>query len=123
MSESILVSIKKRLGIAEEYTHFDPDVIMDINTVLMILHQMGVGPSTPLTITDASTTWDEFLQDKNDIEAAKTYIAQRVKLMFDTPQNATHVNALNETNKELEWRLYSAPSSGNFIVEEESEDV
>ena len=123
MSESILVSIKKRLGIAEEYTHFDPDVIMDINTVLMILHQMGVGPSTPLTITDASTTWDEFLQDKNDIEAAKTYIAQRVKLMFDTPQNATHVNALNETNKELEWRLYSAPSSGNFIIEEESEDV
>ena len=43
--ESILTSIKKMLGIDEEYTHFDADVIMDINSVLMILTQLGVGPA------------------------------------------------------------------------------
>lgn len=122
MSESILTSIKKLLGIAEDYNFFDADIIMDINTVLMILHQMGVGPSTPMTIEDASKTWSDFLEDKNDIEAVKTYIALKVRLMFDPPQNSAHINAINENIKELEWRLYSAPSSKNFEVEEDEED-
>lgn len=114
MSESILTSVKKRLGIAEDYTFFDADLLMDINTVLMILHQMGVGPTEPMEITDASTVWSDFFDGKTDISAVKTYIALKVKLMFDPPQNSGHTNAINETIRELEWRLYSAPSGKNF---------
>lgn len=42
--ESVLTSIKKMLGITEEYEHFDSDIIMHINSVFMILTQLGVGP-------------------------------------------------------------------------------
>ena len=42
--DSILTSVKKLLGLTEEYTAFDADLIMHINSVLMILRQMGVGP-------------------------------------------------------------------------------
>ena len=114
MSESILVSIKKLLGIDSEYTHFDADIIMHINSALMILHQEGVGPDEPMMIEDGSTTWDEFFGDKNDIAAVKTWLGLKVRLVFDPPQNSAHINAINENLKELEWRLYSAKSSKNF---------
>ena len=48
--ESILISIKKLLGIAAEFTEFDADIIMHINSVFMILTQLGVGPSKGFTI-------------------------------------------------------------------------
>lgn len=121
MSESILTSIKKLLGIAEDYNFFDADLLMDINSVLMILHQMGIGPKEPMMIEDASATWSDFFDGKVDINAVKTYIALKVRLMFDPPQNSGHANAIAETIKELEWRLYSAESSKNFIVDEEDE--
>lgn len=119
MSESILISIKKLLGMTEDYPYFDADVLMDINSVLMILYQMGVGPKEPMTIVDESATWSDFFDDKIDINAVKTYIALKVKLMFDPPQSSSHLNAINEMIKELEWRLYSAESSENFVIDEE----
>lgn len=42
--DSILTSVKKLLGIAEECTDFDADIIMYINMALFALVQMGVGP-------------------------------------------------------------------------------
>ena len=45
MEESILTSIKKLLGITEDYEQFDTDIIIHINSVFMILTQIGVGPS------------------------------------------------------------------------------
>lgn len=115
MYESILISIKKLLGIAEDYEHFDPDLIMHINTVFMILHQMGVGPKeTPFMIEDANAIWDDFIKDVKDLQPVKTYIALKVKLVFDPPTSSSHLQAINDTIKELEWRLYSAESSDNF---------
>ena len=114
MSESILSTTKLMLGIAPEYTHFDPIIIPHINTALMILNQMGVGPEEPMMITDASTTWESFLGSKADINAVKTWVGLKVRLLFDPPQNSAHINAINENLKELEWRLYSAKSSKNF---------
>lgn len=106
--ESILTSIKKLLGPTEELTHYDPDIIMHINTVLMALRQMGVGPSTPFTISDSSATWDQFLgADNKSMEAVKTYVYLKVKLVFDPPQSSITLQAMNETLKELEFRLYS----------------
>ena len=103
--ESILTSIKKLLGITEEYTNFDPDIIMHINTVFMILNQLGVGPEKCFTIEDDVTTWNEFVPAGMDIEAIKTYIYLKVKLVFDPPSSSIVQQCMNESIKELEWRL------------------
>lgn len=105
MSDSILTSIKKLLGIAEEYTFFDADVMMHINTAFMVLYQLGVGPKTPFMIDDASATWSDFVGDAADLAGVKTYIAQKVKLAFDPPQSSAAIEALKQNIAELEWRL------------------
>lgn len=105
MSDSILTSIKKLLGITEEYTHFDADVLMHINMAFMVLYQLGVGPSTPFSIEDTSATWSDFLGDSTDLAGVKTYIYQKVKLVFDPPQSSAAITALKESIAELEWRL------------------
>ena len=122
MSDSILTTVKKLLGIADDYTYFDTDIITDINSVFMILHQMGIGSKEVFSITDKTAKWSDFLGDAGDIAAVKTYVALKVRLMFDPPTSAQHNTAINETIRELEWRLYSADSSENFIVEEGTAD-
>ena len=41
--DSILTSIKKLLGITEEYENFDHDIIMHISSGFMIFNQLEVG--------------------------------------------------------------------------------
>lgn len=105
--ESILTSIKKMLGIDEEYTHFDADIIMHINTVLMILTQLGVGPETGFVIEDDTSTWVSFVPEANaaQLHAVKSYIYMKVKLMFDPPLSSAVIEAMNRQIAELEWRL------------------
>lgn len=106
--DSILTSVKKLLGIAEEYTAFDPDIIMSINSVFAILEQLGVGPDGGFSITDSSTTWNDYFGASEDIEqneAVKNYIALKVKLMFDLPTSSTVMQATTNLTSELEWRL------------------
>lgn len=118
MNDSILNSVKKIIGITEDYKHFDQDLIMHINTILMALTQMGIGNREYFTINDETATWNDFIGGKADIEAIKTYVALRVKMIFDPPQSSTHLQAIQETIKECEWRMYIADSSENFIVKE-----
>lgn len=103
--ESILTSIKKLLGITKDYDHFDPDIIMHINSVFMILTQMGVGPSEGFTIEDETATWFDFVADMTKIEAVKSYIYLKVKLMFDPPTSGIVTEAMNRMISELEFRL------------------
>ena len=105
MNESILTSIKKMLGITSEYQHFDPDIIMHINTVLMILTQIGVGPESGFSIQDDSSKWTDFVSDINKIEAIKSYIYLKVRLLFDPPTSSSTIEAINSLISELEWRL------------------
>jgi hypothetical protein len=103
--DSILTSIKKMLGITEEYEHFDTDIIMHINTVFMILTQLGVGPSEGFIIEGKGETWEDFVGDKKTIEAVRSYIYLKVKLIFDPPLNASVLESYNRQIGELEWRL------------------
>ena len=104
--ESILTSIKKLLGIAEEYEHFDNDIIMHINSVFMILTQLGVGPSKGFVITDSSASWDDFLPEGGEkLQAVKTYMYMKVRLMFDPPTSSAVMESMNRMINELEWRL------------------
>ena len=103
--DSILNSIKKVLGIYEEDTSFDVDIIMHINTVFMTLRQIGIGPSEGFSITDSKDIWSEYLSDLALIESVKTYIALKVRLIFDPPASSAIIEAMNRTISELEWRL------------------
>ena len=118
MNESILTSIKKMLGITEEYTHFDQDIIIHINTVLMLLHQLGVGPEEGFSITDSYETWSDFLVDNKNIEAVKTYIYLKVKLLFDPPLSSAVTESINKSINELEWRLNVAVDKKEMIQNE-----
>lgn len=105
MPDSILTSIKKLLGITEEYTHFDPDIIMHINSVFMILSQLGVGPANGFSISDATAVWSDFLPDGANLQAVKSYLYQKVKLLFDPPQSSAVLDAMKQSVSEFEWRL------------------
>ena len=104
--DSILTSIKKHLGITEDYEHFDADIITHINSVFTILMQIGVGPENGFKITDKSQVWSDFMPDDERLEFVKTYIEKRVKLMFDPPQSSAVIDVINRQIEELEWRLY-----------------
>lgn len=103
--DSILTSIKKLLGITEECTEFDTDIIMHINSVFSILTQIGVGPSEGFFITDSLGVWGDFLPDDPRLEIVKTYMYQKVKLMFDPPDRAAVMEATNRMIAELEFRI------------------
>lgn len=103
--DSVLTSIKKLLGITEEYDQFDKDLIMHINSVLMVLTQIGVGPSNGMIINDSSTTWNDILSDTSNIEAVKTYVYLKVKMIFDPPSSSSVADAMNRSINEYEWRL------------------
>lgn len=102
---SILNSVKKVLGFEPDYTAFDTDILMHINTILMILYQFGVGPKTPVMVEDSSTTWDVFLDGRTDLNAVATYVYMRVRLLFDPPTSSFVIDAMTKQYKELEWRL------------------
>lgn len=103
--ESILNSIKKMLGIGEDYDHFDPDIIMHINTVFMTLTQLGVGPSEGFYIEDDTTSWLEFIPELTKLQAVKSYIYLKVRLLFDPPSSSAVMEAMKQQIAELEWRL------------------
>lgn len=109
--DSILTSVKKMLGIDESYYHFDTDIIMHINSTLMILNQLGVGPTSGFTITGPYEVWSDFIPEGRNLEAVKTYVYQKVRLIFDPPQGSAHLEALKNSIAEFEWRLNVAAES------------
>lgn len=111
--DSILTSIKKLLGITEDYNYFDPDIIMHINTVMMTLTQIGVGPSEGFVIEDETATWDDFVQDTPNfrVDWVKSYIYLKVRLLFDPPLNQGAKDAIMSCISELEFRLNVAAES------------
>ena len=104
--ESILTSIKEQLGIMEEYTHFDRQIIMHINSVFSILTQIGVGPSEGFRISDKYASWSDFLPE-NDfrLEDVKSYMYLKVKLLFDPPDRSAVMEATNRMINEFEFRI------------------
>lgn len=103
--DSILKTIKKLLGISDEETHFDTDIIMHINSVFSILHQLGVGPDKSFSIQDDTATWDDFIEDDNNFNDVRTYIYLKVRLLFDPPASSSVMSAMERQISELEWRL------------------
>ena len=105
MSDSVLLSIKQMLGISPEDTSFDVNVIMSINTALTILMDLGLTEVEDQIVTSDKMTWDELLGGRTDIEYVKTYVYQKVKMIFDPPTSTAAIDAMQRSISELEWRI------------------
>lgn len=105
MEENILNSIKKLLGIPEDYTAFDQDVMIHINSVFMILSEFGVGPSNGYSLKDGTEKWGDFISDDKNLEGIKTYVYMKVKTIFDPPLNSAVLASMKELISEFEWRI------------------
>ena len=103
--ENILDSIKKLLGIDEADLNFDQELIMHINSVFMVLHQLGVGPVGGFKISSNEEAWADFVGTRLDLESIKSYIYLKVRLLFDPPQNSFLVGSIEKQIEEYEWRL------------------
>lgn len=103
--DSILITTKKMLGMGSDYNAFDFDIIANINSVFLILNQLGVGPKLPFTITGESETWSDFWGDLHRIELVRTYMYLKIKILFDPPATGVLNEALERQIKEVEWRL------------------
>ena len=103
--DNILSSIKKLLGIPTEETAFDSDIIMHINSVFMILNQIGIGPTDGFTISDDYALWSDFIPDGQNLELVKSYMYMKVRLMFDPPSSSAVLSAMEKSISEFEWRL------------------
>ena len=105
MINSVLLSIKQMLGISPEDTSFDVNVIMSINTALTTLMDLGLTEVEDEIVTDDIMTWDDLLGGRTDIEYVKTYIYQKVKMIFDPPTSTAAIDAMQRSISELEWRI------------------
>ena len=108
METSILTSIKKLLGVAEDYAEFDEDIMTHINSVFLNLTQLGVGPEEGFMIKDDTAEWEDFINNSTQLQAVKTYVYLKVKLLFDPPLSSSVTESINRMIAELEWRLNAA---------------
>lgn len=113
MTDSILDSVKKVLGIASEYDVFDQDIILHINSVFSTLNQLGIGPTDGFAIDDDVATWTDFIGTNKKLNSVKTYVCLRVRLLFDPPATSFAISAMEKQVQEMEWRL-------NVVREEET---
>lgn len=104
-NHSILETTKKILGIDASYTAFDTDITIHINSALSTLTQLGVGPAEGFMIVDQTQLWADFIGSDPRLNAVKTYVYLRVRLLFDPPSTSFHLVAMKEQIQELEWRL------------------
>lgn len=104
--DSILTSIKKQLGIDENYEHFDQDIILLINSAFSVLGQLGFGPMQGFSITDKNDTWTSIFEENGwSTSSVKEFVFLKVKLIFDPPTTSSVIDAYQKRIAELEWRI------------------
>ena len=109
---SILDTIKKMIGICDD--SFDTDLKVCINTALISLIQIGVGPQEGFVVIDEDQTFEEFCGSNLQLESVKTYVYLKSKLMFDPPNNSNITQTFEKTIQEIEWRLNRSVETNNL---------
>ena len=104
MQTSILNTIKHMLAVTVEETAFDVDIVVGINSAMMFLSQIGVGPDG-FVISDADDNWSDLLGDATNLESVKSYVYLKTRLLFDPPATSFVLSAMQTQIAELEWRL------------------
>lgn len=118
MVPKVLSTIKKTIGISDEDKSFDIDLLLHINTTLLILSQLGLKEADITPMIDEETTWEQLLGGRTDLEVVKTYIYFKVKNMFDPPTNSAGLEANNKLIAELEWRINNITTNKGVIINE-----
>ena len=103
--ESILTSVKKKIGITEDYEQFDEDLIISINSALSVLTQVGVGPESGFSIEDKNSKWSDFMGSDKRLNMVQQFVYASVKLEFDPPASSAHIDALERAKDEYIWRI------------------
>jgi hypothetical protein len=105
MEPSILKSTKKILGVAQDYTVFDQDIITYINMAFSTLNQLDLSHTDGYSVTGYDSEWNDYLPDGANLNAIKTYIFLKVRLLFDPPTTSFAIESLSRQLDEVEWRL------------------
>jgi hypothetical protein len=105
MSPSILNSTKKVLGLAEDYTVFDQDVIVFINSAFSTLNQLGLGPVEGFWITGEDEEWDDYPVEPAALGMVRSYVFLKTRVLFDPPNLSYLATAMQQQIEEMEWRL------------------
>lgn len=105
MDNSILSSVKNALDIVEDCEDFDSVLVMHINSVFFTLSQLGVGPKEGFFIKGKDEVWSDYISEGLNMEAVKSYMYLKVRLLFDPPTNSFVVTSMENQAKEYEWRL------------------
>lgn len=114
---SILHSVKKIIGLSHDYTPFDDEIILHINSVLHRTTMLAIDDY--MSISGPEDEWTDFIPDCSEIESVKTYVGLKVKKIFDPPSSSSVMQALNDTLGELEFMIYcqTNPSKGDITYE------
>ena len=105
MQDSILMTIRKLVCGNPYADHFDTDLLVHINACFSILNQLGVGPENGFVVTDETQSWSSYIADNYILNMVKTYVALKVKKIFDPPLTSSVLEAMDKEISQLEWRL------------------
>lgn len=122
MEDSILIDIKKMLGIDKDYTDFDVDVVIAINSVISTLYQIGIESAKDYSIVDAENTWSELSLDEGLLNLVKPYVYMKVRTMFDPPNNSFLLDSIKNQVSELEFRINFQAEGGFDYGRDDDED-
>lgn len=106
MDNSILITIKKLLGVEPDDTSFDQDIIIGINTSIVTLAQLGVGEEGEFAVFGEEETWEDYLGEMiNKLALIKSFIHIKTKMLFDPPQSSVLLSAYEKQLDELQFRI------------------
>ena len=106
--ENILATVKKLIGVHEDYDVFDDQLLIHINTAIHSVAQIGV-ESAEKKWVDANSDWSDIINQQSGLinqEAVKSLIYMKVWLAFDPPQSGYLVENIKEQIAELTFRVY-----------------
>lgn len=104
-SPSILVSTKAMLGVAQDDTSFDSEILTFINSALAEVHQVGVGPKEGLMIFSHAEEWVDLIGTNVNLNLVKPYVYLYVKMLFDPPDIGFVITSMKEILERHLWRL------------------
>ena len=105
MANSIFNSVKKVVGLLGDDGSFDEDILLHINSVVSTLRQLGLSIPADFYVEDDVQTWRDLLGEFRDFDLVKSYMAMKVRLMFDPPSSSFGLASMAEMVTELEWRI------------------
>lgn len=107
LSNSILLTIKKMLGLDTSYNVFDMDVMVGINSAFSTLYQLGVPITRDLMVTGDKQKWSDFIEEPywHRLSFIPQYVYLKVRVIFDPPTSSFVLDAYNKQISELEWRI------------------